>query len=207
VTVPAAAPRLVEWGVAGRVFAGEAASGDEHVVAPFHDGVLLAVIDGLGHGMEAATAARKTVAVLAAAAHESLSVLARRCHEALQGTRGAVMSCASFRGSDSSLSWLGIGNVEGILIRANPAAVPPRELLLLRGGVVGYQLPSLQAAVIRIAPGDTLVFATDGLRSDFALDVNCAVPVQAIADRVLSRHAKLTDDALVLVARFPGRAP
>jgi phosphoserine phosphatase RsbX len=206
VTLAAAHPRLVEWGVAGRIFAGEAASGDEHVVQPFDGGVLLGVIDGLGHGMDAATAARKTVAVLAASAHESLDVLARRCHDALRDTRGAVMSLASIRGSDCGLSWLGIGNVEGIVIRANPAATPARELLLLRGGVVGYQLPSLQAAVIRIAAGDTLVFATDGLRSDFALDANCAVPVQAIADRVLSRHAKLTDDALVLVARFLGPA-
>ncbi len=36
-----------------------------------------------------------------------------------------------------------------------------RETLLLRGGVVGDRLPPLRAAGLPLAPGDTLVLATD----------------------------------------------
>jgi len=33
---------------------GQAVSGDMHLVRPFEDGVLVALVDGLGHGEEAA---------------------------------------------------------------------------------------------------------------------------------------------------------
>jgi serine phosphatase RsbU (regulator of sigma subunit) len=35
--------------------------------------------------------------------------------------------------------------------------------VLLRSGVVGYQLPTLRASTLPIAPGDLLIFATDGI--------------------------------------------
>src|SRR2546427_6154648 len=48
---------IVEWGVASQTLAGEVESGDKHVVRIFPHGALLAAIDGLGHGEEAAAAA------------------------------------------------------------------------------------------------------------------------------------------------------
>ena len=53
-----AAPRLspdpwVEWGVAQITFEGQTVCGDLHLVKSFADGVLTAVVDGLGHGVEA----------------------------------------------------------------------------------------------------------------------------------------------------------
>ena len=55
---------LVEWGVAARPIAGEAVSGDLHLVKPFDHGVLLAAVDGVGHGDEATSAARAAVGIL-----------------------------------------------------------------------------------------------------------------------------------------------
>ena len=49
----------VEWGVATRCRRGEATSGDLAVVHLLPEGALVAAIDGLGHGSEAARAARK----------------------------------------------------------------------------------------------------------------------------------------------------
>ena len=40
----------IEWGVATRALPGQAESGDRHLVQRFPDGVLAAVVDGLGHG-------------------------------------------------------------------------------------------------------------------------------------------------------------
>ena len=53
-----------EWGLAARALHGQAESGDLHLVAPFAGGVLIAAVDGLGHGSEAAAAARVAVATL-----------------------------------------------------------------------------------------------------------------------------------------------
>lgn len=199
-------PPVVDWAVASRAHPDQVESGDRHLVAPFRAGLLLAAVDGLGHGSEAALAACTALEVLEAHRAEPVVELVRRCHKALAATRGAVMSLASVDALARTLSWIGVGNVEGVLLRANPGANPPRQTLLLRGGVVGYQMPGLRAALLRIAPGDTLILATDGIRSDFATHLDPAAPPRQIADCILSEHGRTPDDALVLVARFPRAA-
>jgi hypothetical protein len=114
------------------------------------------------------------------------------------------MSLASFSALDSSLTWLGIGNVEGVLVRADPRGAPARESLLLRGGVVGYRLPMLSASVLTVNTGDLLAFATDGVDAAFTAEVTATATLQPLADHILGQWGKATDDALVLVARFAG---
>jgi negative regulator of sigma-B (phosphoserine phosphatase) len=99
-----------------------------------------------------------------------------------------------------------VGNVEGLLLRADPAIAPAREVLLLRGGVVGYQLPHLAEAVLPVTPGDLLVLATDGVRAEFVADARPGERPRLLADRLLRAYARGTDDALVLVAEILGRA-
>src|SRR5438067_1235314 len=74
-----------------------------------------------------------------------------------------AMSVAAISGEGHTMSWLGVGNVEGSLFRRSEGSRPSRESLLLRGGVVGYQLPKLLPSVVPVDPGDTLVFVTDGI--------------------------------------------
>jgi serine phosphatase RsbU (regulator of sigma subunit) len=190
--------------VASQALAGQPASGDQHVVAPFPGGVLVAAMDGLGHGQGAAVAARTAAGILAAQPDGSVVSLLRRCHEGLRETRGIVVSLASFNAHDETMTWAGIGNVEGLLLRADGATLPPRQSMLLRGGVVGYQLPQLAPSVVPVARGDVLVFATDGVRNDWPEQVHPGGPPQSLADRILARHAKGTDDALVLVVEYLG---
>lgn len=185
---------------------GQIESGDRHVVAPFEAGVLVAAIDGLGHGREAASAAQLAGGVLEHSPSESAIALVRRCHEHLQRTRGVVMSLASFSVRDQTMAWLGVGNVEGRLVRAAREATPPTEFLLLRKGVVGGQLPPLLATLLSVEPGDTLVFATDGVAMPSIPELLPDEPPQACAERILAEQKKTTDDALVLVARWVGSA-
>jgi negative regulator of sigma-B (phosphoserine phosphatase) len=195
----------VDWGTAGAPLAGENESGDAHVVAPFADGVLLAVIDGLGHGVEAAVAARAAAAILEEAPADPLTVLAERCHEALRRTRGVVMSLAVIDAQRSSMRWLGVGNVESVLVRGLRSGAPGREALTLRGGVVGYQLPPLRVADVPLSPGDTLIMATDGIRGGFVAALDGRGTPQDVADGIFRRFSRGSDDALVLVARYLGR--
>jgi serine phosphatase RsbU (regulator of sigma subunit) len=117
------------------------------------------------------------------------------------------MSLASFDARESTMTWAGIGNVEGILVRGDGGARPPRELLTPRGGVVGYVLSSVRMATLAVAPGDTLILATDGIRSGFTVGVDVRLSPQEVASAIFTRHARGADDALVLVARYRGRAP
>ena len=195
----------VDWAVAQRALPGEAQSGDAHLVAEHPEGVLLAVVDGLGHGGPATTAAELAIQVLREEPGESVISLVQRCHARLRDTRGAVMSLASLSESDSTLTWIGVGNVEATVVRSGIAPSgngPPREDILLRPGLVGYQLSSLRALMIPVAPGDVIAFATDGVQNSFKEEAAAHLPPQACADRILAQFVKPNDDALVLVARI-----
>ena len=198
------AQTLVHWGVATLALQGQTESGDLHTVKAVPDGVVIAVVDGLGHGEEAATAARAAVGTVEQYAHEPPLSLLQRCHVALKGTRGVVMSIAAFDVRRGTMTWLGVGNVEGVLHHANWSERSGRASLITRGGIVGGEIPAIQAAVIPVGAGDTLVFATDGISGDFLADVSGREEPQRLADQILARHGKGTDDALVLVARYLG---
>jgi len=200
------AAALIDWGVASSAVPGETQSGDLHLVKPLAGGVLIAVVDGLGHGAEAATAARTAVTTLGEHASESVLALLERCHWALKGSRGVVMSLAFADRRQNALTWAGVGNVECMLFHANAAtpANPTRASLVTRGGIVGSELPQIRAQVVPLAAGDVLIFATDGIRDGFSDGLQFEAPPQQLAEHILSQHGKGTDDALVLVARYRG---
>ena len=190
----------VEWGVASRPMRGEVRSGDGYVVATDREGVLVAVVDGLGHGLEASRAAALAVATLESHIGETLMSLTRRCHEALIGTRGVVMSLARFAPRDQTVTWLGVGNVEGSLLRRKRHGGTLDEPLVPRGGVLGHRLPALMTSVLPVSPLDTLIFTTDGVAGGFTSTLDGSA--QVVADAILDAHGKGSDDALVLVARY-----
>src|SRR5213594_1146981 len=107
----------IEWGVVSVPLAGETESGDRHVVKEFPEGVLVAAVDGLGHGSEAAAAAKIATATLERHAQEPVVSLVRLCHLELKRSRGVVMSLASFNTRENRMEWLGVGNIEGVLFR------------------------------------------------------------------------------------------
>jgi negative regulator of sigma-B (phosphoserine phosphatase) len=196
--------QFIEWDVASRALPGEHTSGDLYLVRPRSDGALVAVIDGLGHGSDAAEAAMKAVGTLAAHPEESIISLVRRSHDELKTTRGVAMTVALFNSRENTVTALGIGNVEAALLRANQA---PHEGVLLRGGVVGYQLPALRASVFPMYRGDLMVFATDGIQNDFVEKINITDPPRRVVERALEQNFRGVDDALVLAIRYLGTPP
>ena len=194
----------IDWGVAACARAGECDCGDLAVVRPFACGVLLAVLDGVGHGPEATLAARLAGEVLETHSGDPVVSLVQRCHQRLRGTRGVAMSLAAIDVLNKSMAWLGVGNVRGIFrCRAAPFSASG-EFLLLRAGVVGADLPPLRATDFPVSAGDTLVFATDGVDAAFTRQSAWRGRPQQAADTILAEFGKATDDALVLVARYVG---
>lgn len=195
-------PARLELGVAERALPGEQRSGDRAVLVAFEGGALVAAIDGLGHGHEAAEAADIAAKVLAAHPDEEPERLLDACHAALARTRGAVMTLAWFDLVEESLIWTGVGNVEGRLVHGRAGPHAPTEGALTKGGVVGYNLPSIRVTGTDLEEGDVMVLATDGIDSGFARSITPGAPAQAIAARILSAHGKASDDALVVVVRY-----
>ncbi len=195
-----------ECGVARFIVPGEALSGDHAFICNDETRVLIAAIDGIGHGEEAATAANTAMTILGNALNEQIISVVEQCHEALRSTRGVVLSVALIDVPNGQMTWLGVGNVQGVLMRCSAKQGYAREMLLLRAGVVGAQLPALQASVLTVAAGDTLFFATDGIRTSFADSLTAQENPTRAAKRILEKYRTGNDDALVMAVRVRGEA-
>jgi len=181
---------------------GQAESGDLSLSKRVGKGTLIAVVDGLGHGQEAASAAHAAVAALDRYSREPLVDQVRHCHDALIGLRGVVLGLAYLDPQAATMTWLGVGNIGGILLRAGQASRPSRIALVPNAGFIGAEQTQPTTRVVPLALGDTVVLYSDGVRDGFAESLVLGNTPQEIADDIITRHVKGNDDALVLVARY-----
>jgi len=192
----------IEWGFAEQPLPGQPVSGDRCVVQIENGRATIAVIDGIGHGSEAAQASRAVVDVLESHAEEPIVSLFQRCHARLRSTRGAAMTLARYDAAARKLKWLGAGNVRAIVLRAMPDGTTDCREMLIYSGIVGVRLPTVETSRIDARPGDVLILATDGIRNGFEGALRHGEDPQAQAERLLGSFRNHSDDALILVARI-----
>ena len=194
----------VDWAVGAAPHPGEHVLGDAYLVHEFQGGTLLAVVDGIGHGPDAAAVAQIAISILAANAASPVAALISQCHARLRGTRGATMTVASFDLSRKELSWAGVGDVAGTLLRLDPAGRCREVNLLVRSGLIGTVLPTLQIQITPVTDGDVVILATDGVGPGFRTAYHPTREPRDIAHRIIHEFGRGNDDALVLVGRFCG---
>lgn len=189
----------IDVAVAARPHPAETVNGDAAAVH-WVDGVCrITVLDGLGHGPEAADASARALEVLDAHPDLVPAEAIRRCHGALIGTRGAVMSVARLDLARRELAYAGVGNIEAHLWQAGR-----RERPIAYRGIVGSVLPTIRTFTLALADDWTFILHSDGVSA--RLDPELAVThpswqPQALADAILARYARVSDDATVAVAR------
>ncbi len=105
----------------------------------------------------------------------------------------------------NTLTWTGVGNVTADLVAKSPTGAQIRSSARLTAGIVGYRIPEIRPAqVISIRPGDLLVMSTDGIAENYLDHIDFSATAVAIAEELLGKDAKETDDAMVLTARHRG---
>ena len=181
---------------------GESESGDLCLIKRVGKGTLIAAVDGLGHGQEAASAAHAAVGALDRYSRDPLIDLVRRCHEALVGLRGVVLGIAYLDPQAATMAWLGVGNIGGVLLRADLGNRPSRITLVPNAGFIGAEQAHPTTRSVPLALGDTVILYSDGIKDGFAESLVLSNTPQEIADFVITRQVKGNDDALVLVARY-----
>lgn len=193
----------IEWGFSDRPRVGEDVCGDRALaIDSGDDTVLLAVLDGLGHGPEACAASTLGVQTIRNARVWSLEEIFHMTDRALAGTRGAVITLARIDSRAGALRWAGVGNVRADLVAKHPGGPQVRASARLTAGVVGFRLPnSLFPQEMPIRPGDLLVFVTDGIVDGYLRDIDFSASTSSIAEAILRDYARDDDDALALVAR------
>jgi negative regulator of sigma-B (phosphoserine phosphatase) len=189
----------MQFGVINRPLKGQTACGDAYFIKEFANQVFIAVIDGLGHGQEAAAAAGTAVEYLTKNYRESLTEIIQGSHEALKKTRGAVMGIALIDLDRAVLRCAGVGNIDIRVISRTPI------LPVSRTGILGHNLPKIREEEFPYAPGDLLILHSDGISGK--LDLNLCPPEflgqhpQAIAEKIAAKFGRETDDLTLVVAR------
>ena len=193
----------LEWSSASRALPGMAQMGDVTWVREWDGGARVAVIDGLGHGQEAAAAADLAKRCLQDLAGGALEAAFAALDQALRRSRGAAISMMELDLENAGLAWAGVGNVEASLLRARDLQ-KARERMLVQSGIVGARLPRLQVRRLSLEPGDWLLFHTDGVDSLDARDLKPLLSPQENAEHLLAVHARPSDDALIWLGKVHG---
>lgn len=146
----------------------ESAVGDGFGLAWEGDRMTVGVVDGLGHGIEAAQARQAALELLEQQPALDSAGLLREIDLGLRVTRGAAAAIAQIDGWSRQLSFAGMGNVTGRLFRpsADQALVSRPGILGAGQGIGGAARPRLHRVVAAdwAAPA-TLVLHTDGITS------------------------------------------
>jgi serine phosphatase RsbU (regulator of sigma subunit) len=192
------ADRSIDVAVAARPHPKETVNGDAIAVNRSEGVCRIAVIDGLGHGPEAAYASGRAVEALGAHPDLSPAEAIRLCHAALAGTRGAAMSVARLDLNRDELIYAGVGNIDAHLWRPER-----RERPISYRGIVGSVLPTIRSFTLALGPEWTFILHSDGVSARIDPDALAIRPPwspQALADAILARYARVSDDATVVVA-------
>ena len=176
-----------------RPCAGEIANGDRALARPLDDGVLLAVVDGLGHGPDAERAARLALEVLEREPATDPVALIELAHGALRGSRGAAMTVAIARGR--TLEVAGVGNVE--LRATGGVSLSPRPT----PGIVGGAIPQrVRAHAAALSGPARVVIVSDGVARRFEWRTLEPLGPEEASELLLAQHSTPRDDATALVA-------
>ena len=190
------ATRLGAW---SRPRPGEDENGDAYFVREHEGAILLAVVDGLGHGRGAHEASRAALDTLGEWRGEPLDGLLMEVHAALRATRGAVMAAVVIDAEAETLHYAGVGNVEVRVIGSHEPTRP-----IPTNGTLGARLTQVRVWPHRWTPGSTIVMASDGLSAKWdpsAYPDLLPRSPQLLAGVLLRDFSRASDDATVLVYR------
>ncbi len=190
---PASQTSLQNYGTVNRPCFGEAVSGDRCFMFRYGDGILLGIVDVLGHGAEAHALALRCDQWLAQATQQvkgSLEELLIALHGDIRGSRGAAVSLAWVR--QRQVSVVGVGNTIVYVLqnKVTPVCAQP--------GIVGSHMPRLRPVALDLNDGEVLLLTTDGISERMDSSRLLAIrhhPPQRIAREVLREYGKPHDDA------------
>jgi anti-sigma regulatory factor (Ser/Thr protein kinase) len=180
---------------------GETAGGDAWAVMSRHDGFLICVVDGLGHGPEAALAARTAIASVSEGATRSHSVteLVERAHLALRPTRGAALAVARMTPEKAICNFCGVGNISACLLSRGQS-----RSLVSMAGILGHQVHRIREFQYPFSDDTLCIMHSDGLATRWRLDDYPGLEGShpALVAGVLYRdYSRQRDDTVVCAVR------
>ncbi len=196
------APPALVWGAYCRPVAGETECGDAWDARPTGQLGRFLVVDGLGHGPQAAVAARRAIETFERRSQETPQEFLAAAHGALAGTRGAAAAMLSVDLHTRAIRFAGVGNIAATL-----CADSGNRGLISHNGILGVQVRKFQAFDYTWPADSLLVMHSDGLRTRWSLADYPGVQLRhpSVVAGVLARDFdRGSDDLTVVVARLGG---
>jgi hypothetical protein len=165
------------------------------------------LVDGLGHGPDAADAAEAATCAFDAEPFAALSAFFERANNAMRGTRGGAAAAAQINAGRRSLKYAGIGNIAGSLqslVADDDGSLHGRGLVS-HNGIVGVQHHRAKELEYPCPSDGLLIMCSDGLQSRWSLGTypGLAMRHPAVIAGVLYRDfTRGRDDVTVAVIRF-----
>jgi len=196
---PASPLAAIDLGAVCLPVASEDVCGDGWAVEATPNRTAILVVDGLGHGVLAATAASEAVRVFRQYVGSDPADIVHALHAALRPTRGAAAAVAVIDHSARVLRFAGIGNIAGTVV-----ALGLRQGLVSLNGTVGHSVRKVQTFDYVWPTGARLILHSDGLGTQWDLGryPGLAVRHPALVAGVLYRDFRRNrDDVTVLAVR------
>ncbi len=185
-------------GVMEAPYPGETVSGDAWSFVQPPAGASVLVVDGLGHGPLAATAARAAVECFGRHAGQDCVRIGEAIHVALRPTRGAAIAIARIDATQRLVRFVGIGNVAGALVSNGVS-----QRMVSHHGTAGHNA-RIAEFTYPYEGKPVVILHTDGLSLKW--DLNSYPGLAAshpalIAAALFARMRRERDDACIVVVR------
>jgi anti-sigma regulatory factor (Ser/Thr protein kinase) len=183
-------------------FPGETVCGDGIAWVQEPNRTAALMVDGLGHGLQAAEAADEAIATFHQHAKKQPGEIVGRIHDALRKTRGAAVAVAEILTDQGSLNYAGVGNISGSVLAGSKL-----RSLISHNGTAGHQVIRIQEFKSEWPSTGVLILHSDGLQTRWDLSKYPGLLQRhptVIAGVLVRDHSRGRDDASVLVVKERG---
>ncbi|HTV90767.1 MAG TPA: ATP-binding protein, partial [Stellaceae bacterium] len=197
--------RAAGLGAVIQPFPGEQVCGDAWAYADHPGGGTLLVVDGSGHGEQAAKAAAVASEAFLANAELDCVRLVEMLHHALAPTRGAALAVARIDTTQRVVRFVGIGNIAASIVMDGEL-----RHMVSHNGTAGHVAPRIREFTYPYSRAPLVIMNSDGLstRWDLAAYPGLAAAHPALIAGILYRdHRRPRDDCAVLAWRASDEIP
>lgn len=180
--------------LSGELFCGDALDWEQKP-----ERTIIMVIDGLGHGREAAEASEEGIRIFRKYNDEAPASILSRMHDALKKTRGAAASIAEIRPLAGSITYAGVGNISATIVSHSGT-----RSLVSHNGTLGHVMARLQEFKMDWPREGVLIMHSDGLQTRWDLSKYAGLLARnpaLIAGVLLRDFRRQRDDSSVLVCK------
>lgn len=186
---------MMEIGISTRPKKGEDVNGDANIHLELSQYHLIAVIDGLGHGVHAHEASEKTRQLIENNVDMNPEELFSLIHQELNDTRGAAAAMMKITPEKHLIEFLGVGNVE---MDSTNKGIRPFSV----GGILGHRWKTPTLFQYEYQEGDIFIMFSDGISRRFDIQDLNGINCKSIADTLMHDYGRDHDDATVAVVRM-----